>query len=254
MLPATWLRGRQRIVVGATAVVVCLGGILAAGTGGADGEAYVAVGPAGGGPPASGTAVAPTGDVTLAPLDGPSGAGTTETRTAETRASGTMTPGIPGSRTSASTTAGDGPASSPTAVRETAGTAPETGTGTKSPAPGPVSPSPTPTTPRPTPSGPAVLTAGRPERQPTDHRSCENVTVLFRNTGGTPVRSGTVTLGTHIIGALGTDWATTESTEALPAPIAAGASVTGTWTVCVDAWRVPLGMHVETRDVTVRWT
>jgi hypothetical protein len=23
--------------------------------------------------------------------------------------------------------------------------------------------------------------------------------------------------------------------------------------VCVDAWRVPLGMHIETRDVTVRW-
>jgi hypothetical protein len=23
--------------------------------------------------------------------------------------------------------------------------------------------------------------------------------------------------------------------------------------VCVDAWRVPLGMHVETREVDVRW-
>ncbi|WP_200421754.1 hypothetical protein [Streptomyces sp. Y2F8-2] len=260
MLPATWLRGRQGLVVGASAVAVCLGGILAAGTGGADGEAYVAVGPAGGGPPASGPAVAPTGDVTVAPLDGPSGTGTAGNKT-----SGTRSPGIPDSRASASAAAGDGPAPSPTAVRETAGAAIQTGTGTKSPAPGPVSPSPTPTTPRPTPSGPAVLTAGRPERQPTDHRWCENVTVLFRNTGGTPVRSGTVTLGTHVIGALGTDWATMESTEALPAPIAAGASVKGTWTVCVEAmgvpprersraWGgVPLGMHVETRDVTVRW-
>ena len=103
------------------------------------------------------------------------------------------------------------------------------------------------------PSGPAALTAGRPERQPTDRRWCEKVTVSFRNTGGTPVRSCTLTLGTHIIGALGTDWATIESTEALPAPIAAGTSVEGTWTVCVDAWRVPPGMHVETRDVAVRW-
>ncbi|MEV6737242.1 hypothetical protein AB0N14_10040 [Streptomyces sp. NPDC051104] len=111
MLPATWLRSRQGLVVGASAVVVCLGGILAACTGGADGEAYVAVGPAGGGPPASGTAVAPTGDVTLVHLDGPSGA-----RTSGAKTSGTRTPGIPDSRTSASTTAGDGPASSPTAV------------------------------------------------------------------------------------------------------------------------------------------
>ncbi|WP_308460700.1 hypothetical protein [Streptomyces sp. Ru72] len=97
------------------------------------------------------------------------------------------------------------------------------------------------------------MIAGRPERQPTDHRWCENVTVLFHNAGDTPVRSGTVTLGTHVIGALGTDWATVGSTEALPAPIAAGASVKGDWTVCVDAWRVPIGMHIETRDVSVRW-
>ncbi|MGR6971441.1 hypothetical protein ACU639_17950 [Streptomyces cynarae] len=265
MLPATWLRGRQVLVVGASAVVVCLGGILAAGTGGADGEAYVAVGPAGGGPPASGTAVAPTGDVTLVPLDGPSGAGTGTAgkKGPGTKTPGTRTPGIPDVRTSAPTAAGDGPVSGPTGVRETAGAAigtgsgskpPATGAGTKSPVPSPVSPSPTPTAPSPTPSGPAVLTAGRPERQPTDHRWCENVTVLFRNIGGTPVRSGTVTLGTHVIGALGTDWATIGSTEALPAPIAAGASVKATWPVCVDAWRVPLGMHVETRDVTVRWT
>ena len=36
-------------------------------------------------------------------------------------------------------------------------------------------------------------------------------------------------------------------------PIAAGARTERTWTVCVDAWRVPLGMHIETRDVSVRW-
>jgi hypothetical protein len=74
--------------------------------------------------------------------------------------------------------------------------------------------------------------------------------VEFRNTGGSPVRSGTVTFGTHIIGALGVDWATITSTRPLPAPIPAGATKRETYTVCVDAWRVPLGMHIDTRDVT----
>ncbi|MFF4550676.1 hypothetical protein [Streptomyces sp. NPDC001435] len=79
------------------------------------------------------------------------------------------------------------------------------------------------------------------------------MTVTFHNSGGTAVRSGEVTFGTHIIGALGIDWATIESTEDLPAPIEAVAQKKHTWTVCVDAWRVPLGMHIETRDVAVDW-
>ncbi|MET9506046.1 hypothetical protein ABZY42_30715 [Streptomyces sp. NPDC006622] len=94
---------------------------------------------------------------------------------------------------------------------------------------------------------------GEPERAATERRWCERVTLTFHNSGGTAVRSGSVTLGTHVIGALGVDWATIESTEDLPAPIAPGAREHGTWTVCVDAWRVPLGMRVETRDVSVRW-
>jgi hypothetical protein len=73
------------------------------------------------------------------------------------------------------------------------------------------------------------------------------------NTGGAAVRSGTVTFGTHIIGALGIDWATVESAQDLPVPIGAGKRKKKTWTVCVDAWRVPIGMHVETRDVSVEW-
>ncbi len=94
---------------------------------------------------------------------------------------------------------------------------------------------------------------GTPVREPTDKRWCEKVTVAFHNTGGTAVRSGTVTFGTHIIGALGIDWGTIESTEDLPAPIAAGTRTERTWTVCVESWRVPLGMHIETRDVSVEW-
>jgi hypothetical protein len=90
-------------------------------------------------------------------------------------------------------------------------------------------------------------------REAADRRWCEDVTLAFHNTGGSAVRSGTVTFGTHVIGALGVDWATIESTEPLPTPIGAGARKRETWTVCVEEWRVPLGMHVETRDVSVRW-
>lgn len=75
----------------------------------------------------------------------------------------------------------------------------------------------------------------------------------FSNTGGSPVTSGTVTFSTHIIGGLGVDWATRTSTQPLPSPIAAGSARTKTYTVCVDDWRVPLGMHIETRKVSVSW-
>jgi hypothetical protein len=98
-----------------------------------------------------------------------------------------------------------------------------------------------------------VLQVGEPVREALDRRWCEKVTVEFRNTGGTAAVSGTVTFATHIIGALGVDWATRESRQALPAPIGPGAVRKQAYTVCVDAWRVPLGMHIETQDVTVTW-
>ncbi|WP_267246284.1 hypothetical protein [Streptomyces sp. PR69] len=76
------------------------------------------------------------------------------------------------------------------------------------------------------------------------------MTVEFRNTGGSAVTSGQVAFGTHIIGALGIDWATVESTQPLPTPIPPGTARQASYTVCVDAWRVPLGMHIETRDIS----
>ncbi|ELP67523.1 hypothetical protein ACKI1I_37750 [Streptomyces turgidiscabies] len=79
------------------------------------------------------------------------------------------------------------------------------------------------------------------------------MTLPFHNTGGSPVRSGTVTFGTHIIDLLGIDWATIESTVPLPTPIGAGAGREESWTVCVEEWRVPWGMRVETRVVEVLW-
>lgn len=103
------------------------------------------------------------------------------------------------------------------------------------------------------PPAPAALTLSAPQRAPADKRWCEKVTVEFRNTGGSPARSGTVTFATHIIGALGVDWATIRSSQSLPTPIAGGATRSETYTVCVESWRVPLGMRVETQDVSAVW-
>ncbi|MER5749532.1 hypothetical protein [Streptomyces sp. NPDC002088] len=236
---ATWTHGRRGAVLGASAAVVCLGGVLGAfGSGGGGGD-YVAVGAAGGPPQAAGTAVGPTGGVTLVPLDG-AGGGTGDTRNS---------PDAGGS-----SEAGADPTSGP---RPTTGSVAPAPDGTKSVHTSASPPSPTPasprTTPGTTPRTPAALSVGEPVREAADERWCENVTLVFRNTGGTAVRSGTVTFGTHVIGALGIDWSTVESAVELPAPIEAGAREEKTWTVCVDAWRVPLGMHVETRDVSVQW-
>ncbi|WP_328495146.1 hypothetical protein OHS59_22185 [Streptomyces sp. NBC_00414] len=235
----------------------------ACGSGGGDGDGYVAVQR----PSSSAGAVAPTGDVELVPLesaDAPKGtAGEASSAPADGGArssagtdagsdeggDGTGGSSLSGSsgahgsgRTSPSSGGGDGAA-------DAGGAGSAGGTGGSSGAGGAEG-----STPGPGGSaGPAVLAVGDPEREPADRRWCEKVTVGFHNTGGTAVRSGTVTFGTHIIGALGIDWATVESAEWLPVPIAPGSRMKRTWTVCVDAWRVPLGMHVETRDLSVRW-
>ncbi|MET7679534.1 hypothetical protein [Streptomyces sp. NPDC005423] len=255
MLRATWTTGRRGAPPGASAaVVVCLGGTLAlAACGGHPGGGYVAIGPAGAPPAPSATAIRPTGSVSLVPLDGPTSGGDSDSRARDGSS------GPPGG-TGRSRTPSRGPRSA--AADPSAAPVPAPSGGSKSGRTGSGSsdrtPQPTPT-PSPTPSpsapvGPAVLTWGTPVREATDRRWCEAVTLAIHNTGGTAAGSGTVTLGTHIIGALGIDWATVRSTRPLPAPIAAGATRTKTWTVCVDAWRVPLGMHVETRDVSVTWS
>ncbi|WP_328621005.1 hypothetical protein [Streptomyces sp. NBC_00354] len=118
------------------------------------------------------------------------------------------------------------------------------------PAPGTPTPKPG-TTP---PTTPARLTLSPPTRTPAADRWCENVTMGFTNTGTTPTRSGTVSFATHIIGALGIDWATITTTQPLPTPIPGGTTKTQTYTVCVESWRVPLGMHIETRATTATWT
>lgn len=109
------------------------------------------------------------------------------------------------------------------------------------------------TQPPPPPATPARLTLSAPARAAASERWCERVTVTFTNTGSTAARSGTVTFATHVIGALGIDWATVTTSRPLPAPIAGGTSKTQTYTVCVESWRVPLGMHVDTRNVTATY-
>lgn len=231
MRQVTWIRDRRGAVAGASAaVVVCLGGVLAScGGGGSGDDGYVAVGAAGGSPPASGSAANPTGEVSMVPLDGaPGSEGAGGGGSSEGAPDGTG----PGEAQEPGTEPAPGPSAS--AGRGVPGNEGGNGSGTA-------------------PDAPAALKVSDPEREPTDKRWCEKVTLDFHNTGGSAVRSGTVTFETHIIDALGIDWATIKSAEKLPAPVDAGARKEKTWTVCVDAWRVPLGMHIETRDVSVRW-
>ncbi|MFF3153286.1 hypothetical protein [Streptomyces sp. NPDC057910] len=285
------MRRRAALIGVSAAVVLGLGGTLAAGAGGGDRDGYLAVGAAGTGPPAPDHAVPPSGKVRLVPLDGPgtaaspgdgsagtsatpSASGTSDTSsTSSTSATPSVpgTPGTPGAAPGAGGSESAGSAKSPAgsgvsasggssgspggAAGRPGGTAGGSAGGSSGGATDPSgTPSPPGTPGRPSPpAGPAVLSVGAPSRSPGEHRWCENVTVRFRNTGGTAVKSGSVVFATHIIGLLGVDWATMTSSQPLPAPIAAGAVVSRTYGVCVDAWRVPLGMHVETRSVTASW-
>ncbi|MFI1354886.1 hypothetical protein ACH4TV_15135 [Streptomyces sp. NPDC020898] len=234
----------------ALAICAALAGVLVAcGGGGGHDEGYVAVER----PAVGGTAVAPTGDVTFVPLDEPKPRVTSNSPPAQASRPPTTTPApvrTPGSRAPSSvssvegTNSGGADTSTGPGPGMGAGAGPSTGVG--------ASPSSPPPTKVPS-AGPARLITGDPEREPTDERWCEQVTLAFHNAGGSPVRSGTVTFGTHIIDALGIDWATIESSVPLPVPIGPGARAKETWTVCVEAWRVPWGMRVETRDVEVEW-
>ncbi|MEU5700491.1 hypothetical protein [Streptomyces aurantiacus] len=266
------IRGRRGALGGASAAAVCLGAALAAcaGGGGGAGDGYVAVQR----PSSSAAAAAPTGDVELVPLEGASAA-KEAADTGSSAPDGTRSSEGEGENAGAGGDRGDGDGTGPSVSdssgaqgsgrtnpsADQSGTADADGAGNTGGAGGSSGagePSGSVSSPA-TPAGPAVLVVGDPERKPADERWCDKVTVEFHNTGGTAVRSGTVTFGTHVIGALGIDWATVESAVRLPVPIAPGSREKKTWTVCVDTagvppWTtVPLGMHVETRDVSVRW-
>ncbi|MFI1394640.1 hypothetical protein [Streptomyces sp. NPDC020681] len=253
---------RRQGAAALAAAALCFGGALTAcGSGGGDG--YVAVGAAGSGPEEAPTAaVPPKGKVVLVPLDGaappdgpagrPSGSGTT--------APGGELPAVPGgggtsggTGSTAGGTGGSGGGSEGSDGSGTTGGSGGTPATPTTPGTGTTPTTPPAQTPGQPPAGPALLTLTEPIRSALEQRWCEKVTVEFRNTGGSPVTSGTVTFATHIIGLLGIDWATVESAQPLPAPIPAGSAKKQAYTVCVDAWRVPLGMHIETQDVSAVW-
>ncbi|MFI2118194.1 hypothetical protein ACH489_27385 [Streptomyces rubiginosohelvolus] len=273
--------GRRGTAIAASAAALCLGTGLLSGCGSGPGDGYAAVGAAAGNskPPSDG---APSGDVTLTPLDGnESGSGGRGRGGGGTSPSGGTSPG-PGTSPSAGSPgagrSGDaqdgsggartgtpggrqaagspgGPGSTPAQPADPSAPSKPGGGGAGNPSPpGPGSPG-TPGSPKPPapPATPAALTLSAPQRAAADKRWCEKVTVEFRNTGGSPARSGTVTFATHIIGALGVDWATITSSQPLPAPIDARSTRSKTYTVCVESWRVPLGMRVETQDVSAVW-
>ncbi|MGW7752955.1 hypothetical protein ACWGK6_15665 [Streptomyces violaceusniger] len=269
--------GRRGTALASSAAALCLGALLSGCGGGGDG--YVATGAAGPDGQRSAKAVPPKGGVDLVPLDedgtgndrdGKGGTGGKRDRGASgPTATGDGRTGGPASRTPSASAQAPGRTNSPGGGKGGSGTPGRTDDGPKGDdgpngdgpdGNGPGEPSPSgpgsdPSDPSgsPTPTGPAVLEVGKPERTATDERWCEKVKVEFHNTGGSAVASGTVTFSTHVIDLLGIDWATLKSEEELPAPIGAGQKKEKTWTVCVDDWRVPLGMHIETRDVSVTW-
>ncbi|WP_327414908.1 hypothetical protein [Streptomyces sp. NBC_01233] len=242
-------------------VLCCTAAAGLTGCGGPARDGYVAVGAAAPGPErGAGENVAPQGQVEFQQLGGPSAAG------GSSASSGTSAD-APGSRPPGGSTPGGATATAPGGSAGTPGTpagpgqtTPAAGTpnapGTPSGSPAsPGSPSTKPgTTPPAPPATPAKLTLSTPTRAAAADRWCERVTVTFTNTGTTAARAGTVSFATHIIGALGIDWATITTAQPLPTPLAGGASKTQTYTVCVEAWRVPLGMHVDTRSVTATWS
>ncbi|MFE6711778.1 hypothetical protein [Streptomyces sp. NPDC057695] len=283
------MRRRKPVLV---AVALCLGGALTACGGGGDGEGYAAVGvgasPGAAGTPSGAVALVPldgpttTGDTSSTsspsptpddPLQPPPTGGNPAAPGASGASGASGTSGSSGTDTGTGTgpgtSTGTGAGSDAAPAHRPGGSGTSPGTGGKPSGPGtgtpPGSPSAPPSTPAPGTSappppatsppapGPAVVTVSAPVLADGDRRWCEKVTVTFRNTGGTAARSGTVTFATHVIGALGVDWATLTSSQPLPAPIAPGTARTETYTVCVDSWRVPLGMRIDTRKVSATW-
>lgn len=259
---------RTTTVASASAALLCLG-VLLTGCGSAAEEGYAAVGAAGPADERAPTkAVPPDAGVELTPLDG-DGAPRTSPGS-RTGADSRDAHDRPGDTPGASSSSPD-PSSKDTGGRD--GDSPSAPPGSSSPpqdsgpagpsddagdppdSPGDGSPAPEPPSPAlpAGPGAPAGLLIGAKDLAGTDVRWCEKVTLDFLNTGKHPVTSGSVSFGTHVIGGLGVDWATLRSTHRLPLPLAPGERKTGSWRVCVDAWRVPLGMHIDTRDVSFTW-
>lgn len=255
--PAAWHTRRARLRAAGSCAALLLTAFAVGGCAGDGGTGHVAIGGVGPSPDSTaGSAdTPPDGRVVMVPLDGspPRGApGTsappgTHAGGPPAAGNGPVPPGSGHSSTSAPPPVSKpGPApSKPPGHPGSTGSTPGTPGTPGNPGTPPGGSGPT------TPPAPAHLVVSVPLRTADADRWCEKVTVTFTNTGGRPVTAGTVTFGTHIIGGLGIDWATIDTAKPVPVPLAGGASRTASWDLCVDAWRVPLGMHIETRDATL---
>ena len=232
-------------------LVLVVGGLCACGS---TGGGSVTLGA--GRPTPGPTAVLPSGSVLLLPLDprltavptpGTDGGQVGSGSAAPTPGgSPQLSPGPPvptatGDRTAGSPTSASAPARPRTSASASAGA------GTA------LTPSPTP---RPTasssaPLSPAALSVSTPVTGATAHRWCQDVTLTLTNSGGQPAITATVTFATHVIGSLGVDWWTYTTSQPLRTPVPGHASATETWTICLDDWQVPAGMHLETRTAGV---
>jgi hypothetical protein len=236
---------RGAVLAAASAAVVCLGALATFGPGGGTDPGYVAVGSAGPSPGATAN-VPPGGGVDLVPLDGSTASFTHRPPSASDQEAGGGTTAPDGSTTGSGSGGAGGGGTSRTPPGASGGATAQPSTAP----PASSAPSTTATAPAAS-AAPARLTVSAPVRAASDVRWCEYVTVTFTNTGDKAATSGTVTFGTHIIGALGIDWATIDTEKPVPVPVKGGGKKEKTWEICVDAWRVPLGMHIETQDVSL---
>ncbi|MEY9965661.1 hypothetical protein ABIA33_003707 [Streptacidiphilus sp. MAP12-16] len=251
----TLVRPWGRAAYGVALAVLAAVGVSACGTGH---TGYVAVGV--GGPAASVRAVLPTGNVVFVPLGPtPSGSGQPSGNPTSSTAPAVTTGGAGGAGSGAVPATGR-TAAGGTGRASSGGGSPSPGAPSRGqPAPGPsspvppaASPTPTPPTPAPPPTlSPASLSASAPSDSAGSQRWCQNVTLTLTNSGGRAADAATVTFSTHVIGALGTDWWTYQTQQPLHAPVPGHASATETWSVCLDSWRVPAGMHLETRSASI---
>ncbi|MFD7625093.1 hypothetical protein ACFV7Q_03420 [Streptomyces sp. NPDC059851] len=257
--------GHRRRAALLAALSFCTAAAALTGCGGAPRDGHTAAGPVAPGPERRpGDHVPPQGPVEFQQLGGPAvAAGSAPSAGTPPTTPDAQTPAGSG-RSGATAPSGgvppSGPNPRPGGHDPTApGTPDGSGTpgtpGSPGPAPGTTPGAPaTPTPGIPPASTPAQLVLSAPVRAPAADRWCERVTVGIANTGTTAARSGAITFETHVIGALGIDWATLTTSQPLPTPLTGGTARTQTYTVCVESWRVPLGMHVETRKVTATWS
>ncbi|WP_425831478.1 hypothetical protein [Streptomyces fractus] len=231
----TWLIGHRKVAVGAASVAaVCVSaGAVVALDGGGGRDAYVAVGAAGAAPTTPGDRVAPTGKVELVPLDSPaadapggsdsSGKGATGKAGGDKGTeSGADAGGAPPAADVPGESPGAGSDGTPSATDNPSGGSSDSGSAAGSGSAA-ADRGDTPSSSPSAPAGPAALkTVGDPVLKDADKRWCQDVTLTLHNSGGSPVRSGTVTFETHVIGALGIDWSTIDVKKKLPSPSGPG--------------------------------